>query len=147
MTKIDFSHILNIPGVSTSLFSYDKTKKVFEINRTDLPDDPSPSEAQQTFLFPGAISQTFAGVLNYNIALTPHVKWSDQSIKTDSYFADTFGKTIIVLTSEKTNIKAYFNLLKSKDDSFYKYAFAGIYPFDPTTFKRMRGHTVVVHNI
>lgn len=137
-------NILTISGADIKLFSHSKDKKLFEINKSDLPDE------QYCFL-PGAIYQTTAGVINYNIALTPFVKSKNQEIPVlddTKYFVDTFKKTTLVIFSKKTNVRAYFRSTKpDKDNNFYKYEFSGIYPFDLNTFKKMQQYTVIIHNI
>ena len=154
-----FNYPLTIPGVSLELFKYSASRKLFEINKRDLPDAPSATEAQQTFLLPGYVTQDRQGVMNYRMAFDATKEVSQQGkgkvvlddvytqIPEDNYFIDNSHRSILVIYSPVTDVRAYFNQDGSKDDNQFEFYFSAIYPYNEQTFAKMKGSRVIIYNI
>lgn len=159
MIEMNFNHVLTISGASLELFKYTASKKLFEINKRDLPDAPTQAEAQKTFLLPGYVTQDRQGIMNYRIAFNAMKEVNQQGsgeaklndaytqVQENDYFVDNAHRSILVLYSPTTNTRAYFNQDGTKDDTQFEFYFSAIYPYNERTFTKMKNSRVIIYNI
>lgn len=140
MENLFFQNIIN-QGILTKYFNHYKARQTFETNLSDLPNYPN--SIQSTFIFPGHIIQhtkntRFLGTIYHNFAILNNTR---------NKFTDDHNQSFIVLESETTHNKAFFNRIQNADQNKFEYIFAAIYPFNKTLFHKMKNYKVIIHNI